>query len=357
MAFLELRNVSKSFAGTRALDGIDLDVEQGEFCVLLGPSGCGKSTLLNTIAGLEAQDEGSIILDERPMEGLAPRDRDVAMVFQSYALYPHMTVFDNLAFGLKMRNAPRPEIRMRVLETARFLGIEDLLGRRPKALSGGQQQRVAMGRALVRRPALFLLDEPLSNLDARLRARVRMELKGLHKSVGGTFIYVTHDQVEAMTLGEKVVVMKGGRVHQVGTPEDIYMRPVDPFVAGFVGSPEMNLVRGEIVCGQDGARFEKNGFVVDLGDGHGATGPGGALLGIRPEDIVLLGAEHAGGLKARVEEVVDIGPEFYVDVRLAGQGIMVRAPKDLLFRTGDECCVRFKKGRIHLFQKGKRAGL
>ena len=219
------------------LSRVDLHVKDGEFCVLLGPSGCGKSTLLNIIAGLIPQDEGTVLLNGQPVDRLAPRERDVAMVFQSYALYPHMKVAQNLSFGLRMRGLAEPVIHERVMEASRLLGIEDLLDRKPRELSGGQQQRVAMGRALVRRPRLFLLDEPLSNLDARLRTNVRLELKQLHHQIQSTIVYVTHDQVEAMTLGDRVVVMRDGKVHQIGRPETIYAHPADTFVATFIGSP------------------------------------------------------------------------------------------------------------------------
>jgi len=351
MAFLELRDIEKHFKGTTALDGIRLDIEEGEFCVLLGPSGCGKSTLLNTIAGLVPQDRGSVVLNGRSMDGLTPRDRDVAMVFQNYALYPHMTVYKNLAFSLRLRKIPGSEINRRVRETAHLLGIENLLDRKPKALSGGQQQRVAMGRALVRRPALFLLDEPLSNLDARLRAKVRMELKGLHETVRGTFIYVTHDQVEAMTLGDKVVVMQEGRIHQVGTPDDIYMSPIDTFVARFVGSPEMNLLKGTLRWADGALFFEGPGFVMDLGRGDVGETPCEAFLGMRPEDVFINAAEDPG-LDGRIERITDIGPELHVDVRLGEASIVVRAPKKVRIQPGAACRIQANTDRLHLFLDG-----
>jgi len=263
MASLTLKGITKLFGKTVALSGVDLHVEDGEFCVLLGPSGCGKSTLLNIIAGLILQDEGIVILDGKPVDRLSPRDRDVAMVFQSYALYPHMTVAHNLGFGLRMRGVPKPAIQKRVLESAQLLGIEDLLDRKPRELSGGQRQRVAMGRAMVRRPRLFLLDEPLSNLDARLRASVRLELKQLHHKIRSTILYVTHDQVEAMTLGDKVVVMRNGKVHQIDQPETIYARPADTFVARFIGSPEMNLYQGRLLQKDGRSHFQGAGFSLD----------------------------------------------------------------------------------------------
>ncbi|MES0351138.1 MAG: ABC transporter ATP-binding protein, partial [Desulfobacteria bacterium] len=260
MASLTLKAITKRFGKVIAVSGVDLEVKDGEFCVLLGPSGCGKSTLLNIIAGLIPQDQGTVLLDDQSVDSLAPRDRDIAMVFQSYALYPHMSVSQNLSFGLRMRGIPKPTIRESVQWVARLLGIEDLLDRKPRELSGGQRQRVAMGRALVRRPRLFLLDEPLSNLDARLRANVRLELKQMHHKIQGTMIYVTHDQVEAMTLGDKVVVMRDGKVHQIGPPEAIYSYPSNTFVATFIGSPEINLYRGMLVRKDGLPYFQGAGF-------------------------------------------------------------------------------------------------
>ena len=246
MASLTLEHVDKHFGSVKALSGVSLDVKDGTFCVLLGPSGCGKSTLLQIVAGLIRQDHGSVLLDGQVVDDLEPRERDVAMVFQSYALYPHMTVAQNLSFGLQMRGMTKAEALKNVQETARLLEIDDLLRRKPRQLSGGQRQRVAMGRALVCRPRVFLLDEPLSNLDAQLRINVRLELKNLHRKVKTTILYVTHDQVEAMTLGDLVVVLRKGKVHQIGTPETIYNHPADTFVATFVGSPMMNLFNGTI---------------------------------------------------------------------------------------------------------------
>ncbi|MCF8129085.1 MAG: ABC transporter ATP-binding protein, partial [Deltaproteobacteria bacterium] len=256
MASLELKEIGKRFGSEKVLSRVDLEVKEGEFCVLLGPSGCGKSTLLQIVAGLIRQDEGSVFVDGKSVDGLSPRERDIAMVFQGYALYPHMTVAQNLGFGLQMRGMHKKMIRKRVTQMAARLGIEGFLKRKPRELSGGQRQRVAMGRALVRRPKLFLLDEPLSNLDAQLRINVRLELMRLHQQMKGTILYVTHDQVEAMTLGDKVVVMKQGQVRQVGRPEDIYDRPQDTFVATFIGSPAMNLFRGEIIRVKDRWAFQ-----------------------------------------------------------------------------------------------------
>src|SRR5438477_9607402 len=240
MAKVQLRDVSKSYAGSEVIHGIDAEVADGEFIVIVGPSGCGKSTLLRMVAGLEEITSGEIVIGDRVVNKLEPKDRDIAMVFQNYALYPHMTVYDNMAFGLKMRKFPKPEIEKRVQDAADILGIRELLKRKPRQLSGGQRQRVAVGRAIVRHPQVFLFDEPLSNLDAKLRVQMRVELKRLHDRLETTAIYVTHDQVEAMTLGDRVVVMKDGWIQQVGEPLELYGKPTNRFVAGFIGSPAMN---------------------------------------------------------------------------------------------------------------------
>src|SRR5216110_1917324 len=276
MAEVRLEHVTKRFSeDVAALDDLTLEVADGEFLILVGPSGCGKTTALRLVAGLEKPTSGAIAIGGRIVNDVTPRDRDIAMVFQNYALYPHMTVHRNLAFGLKERRTPKPEIERRVREASAILGLDDLLGRRPAQLSGGQRQRVAMGRALVREPKAFLLDEPLSNLDAKLRVQMRAELKRIHQRLGITTIYVTHDQVEAMTLGDRIVVMSNGRVQQIGAPQDVYRRPQNLFVAGFIGSPAMNLVRGtasdgRVVAGE--LRFAWPGP------------PAGELaVGIRPE--------------------------------------------------------------------------
>ncbi|MBW2619219.1 MAG: sn-glycerol-3-phosphate ABC transporter ATP-binding protein UgpC, partial [Deltaproteobacteria bacterium] len=315
MAAIELAGITKRFGTVRALRGVDLSVADGEFCVLLGPSGCGKSTLLNIIAGLSPQDEGAVLLDGQPIDHLSPRERDVAMVFQNYALYPHMTVAGNMTFGLRMRGLAKAAIEGRLQETARLLGIEDLLDRKPRELSGGQRQRVAMGRALVRRPRLFLLDEPLSNLDARLRASVRVELKQLHRQIKGTIVYVTHDQVEAMTLGEKVVVMRQGKILQVGPPEEVYDSPADTFVATFIGSPEMNLYQGRMVQGECGLVFEGEGFSLALGRSKPDLAGKEVEVGLRPEDLTS-DKDQPITLQAQVELLSNIGSEKYVHARL-----------------------------------------
>jgi multiple sugar transport system ATP-binding protein len=355
MASLALKAISKRFGSNMAIFRVDLDVDDGEFCVLLGPSGCGKSTLLNVIAGLIPQDEGAVFLNGQPIDNLAPRERDMAMVFQSYALYPHMTVAQNLSFGLRMRGLPKQGIQERVTEAARLLGIGDLLNRKPRELSGGQKQRVAMGRALVRRPTLFLLDEPLSNLDARMRAKVRLELKRVHHQIRGTFIYVTHDQIEAMTLGDKVVVMQNGKVHQIGRPETIYTRPADTFVATFIGSPEMNLYRGRLVQKADGPHFYGKGFALDLGGIQFNIEEAEVEVGIRCDDI---GIDQAGaiGLEARVEMISNVGSEKYVHARLGQEDLTLRVPKNVALRTGDVVPLSVDPEKIHVFHQGRRIG-
>ena len=284
MAEIKLEQVSKVFTGgVKAVDEVSLTIGSGEFMVLVGPSGCGKSTLLRMLAGLEEVSDGEIWIGDREVSRLAPRDRDIAMVFQNYALYPHYSVAKNLAYGLKVRKTPKEEIDRRVAEVARMLGLEELLHRRPSALSGGQRQRVAMGRAIVREPAAFLMDEPLSNLDAKLRVDMRAELARLHERLGVTTIYVTHDQVEAMTLGTRVAVMRGGTVQQVDTPQTLYRAPTNLFVAAFIGSPSMNLVEAEL--GGDAVSFA--GFTVPLASDRRPAGrsSGRVILGIRPQDI------------------------------------------------------------------------
>ena len=353
MASLTLKDIGKKFRKTVALSGVDLHVEDGEFCVLLGPSGCGKSTLLNVIAGLVPQDKGTVELDGHSVDRLAPRDRDVAMVFQSYALYPHMTVAKNLGFGLRMRGVPKETIRKKVLDTASLLGIDGLLNRKPRELSGGQRQRVAMGRALVRRPKLFLLDEPLSNLDARLRANVRLELKQLHRQLKTTIVYVTHDQVEAMTLGEKVVVMRDGEVRQTGTPQTIYSFPADTFVATFIGSPEINLYRGMILRNGERPLFQGRGFSMDMGDLRLNLVEREVDVGFRPEDVKIVEA-GTGTLHAKVEMISDVGSEKYIHTRIGLEHLTLRAPKDASFRPDEIINLTIDVTRLHIFQKGVR---
>ena len=283
MASVTLSGVRKSFGSTEVVHGVDIGVEDGEFCVLVGPSGCGKSTLLRMIAGLEEISGGRIAIGKRVVNGVAPKERDIAMVFQNYALYPHMTVYDNMAFGLKLRKLPKAEIDRRVRQAAAILGLEEFLQRKPKALSGGQRQRVAMGRAIVREPKAFLMDEPLSNLDAKLRVQMRGQLMLLHDRLMTTTVYVTHDQVEAMTLGQRVAVMRDGILQQVDTPQELYRNPINLFVAAFIGSPPMNLVEAEVRAG----RLRFGGWDLPSGDRVDLSAYEGkrVILGVRPSDM------------------------------------------------------------------------
>ncbi|HET9507415.1 MAG TPA: sn-glycerol-3-phosphate ABC transporter ATP-binding protein UgpC [Gaiellaceae bacterium] len=311
MSRILLEGVTKVFAGdVTACDDVDLTIDSGEFMVLVGPSGCGKSTLLRMIAGLEEVTVGRIVIGDRDVTDLAPRARDIAMVFQNYALYPHMSVRRNLGYGLKVRRTPAAEIDRRVVEAARLLGLEELLDRRPAALSGGQRQRVAMGRAIVREPAAFLMDEPLSNLDAKLRVGMRAELSRLHDRLGVTTVYVTHDQIEAMTLGQRVAVMRDGVVQQVDKPQVLYRRPANLFVAAFIGSPSMNLVEGTVV---DGA-VELAGWRIPVDESLLPARGGRAIVGIRPEDFEAAAYAESGRPQVEVEVAVveDLGAEAHV---------------------------------------------
>jgi len=306
-----LEGVTKEFSGgVVAVDNVDLTIESGEFMVLVGPSGCGKSTLLRMIAGLEEVTEGTIMIGDRDVTDLAPRSRDIAMVFQNYALYPHMSVGKNLGYGLKVRKTPAEVIDRRVAEAARLLGLEDLLDRRPAALSGGQRQRVAMGRAIVREPAAFLMDEPLSNLDAKLRVGMRAELARLHERLGVTTVYVTHDQIEAMTLGQRVAVMRDGVIQQVDGPQVLYNRPINLFVAAFIGSPSMNLVEARVVNGF----AEVAGWRIPLDEKRRPAREGRAIIGIRPEDFEDVEFAESGRPEVEVEVgvVEELGAEVHV---------------------------------------------
>jgi multiple sugar transport system ATP-binding protein len=313
MAGIELQTVVKTFPnGVRAVDGVDLTIRDGEFLVLVGPSGCGKTTLLRCIAGLEEVTDGAILIGSRDVTDVDAKKRDIAMVFQNYALYPHMSVRKNIAFGLKVRGTPRAEIAARIAETARLLGLEDLLDRRPLALSGGQRQRVAMGRAIARRPVVYLMDEPLSNLDAKLRVRVRADLARLHAQLGVTTVYVTHDQVEAMTLGQRAAVMNEGKIQQIDTPQGLYWSPMNLFVAAFIGSPSMNLVEARVA---DGAlRFA--GFALPLAElGRDAAKlPQHVILGVRPEHLTEIEVDQtpAWSIDGEVTVEENLGAEVLV---------------------------------------------
>jgi len=294
MTTLALCNVVKSYGNENVLEDINFEVDDGELIVIVGPSGCGKSSLLRMVAGLEEITAGEILINEKVINSVEPRDRDIAMVFQNYALYPHMTVYKNMAYGLKLRGIPRPEIETRVNHTATLLGLESLLDRKPAALSGGQRQRVAMGRAIVREPAIFLFDEPLSNLDATLRVRMRLEIKELQQRLGVTSLYVTHDQVEAMTLADRLVVLNEGQIEQIDTPLKIYQKPASVYVAGFIGTPAMNFLEGTVMPGSADRIRLGNGVILDLpGLGLQACGSINVSLGIRPDHIAPCSMEQA----------------------------------------------------------------
>jgi multiple sugar transport system ATP-binding protein len=325
VAGIVLDRVSKVFgAGVVAVDDVSLEIQSGEFLVLVGPSGCGKSTLLRMIAGLEDATEGTILIDGRDVTGLPPRARDVAMVFQTYALYPHMTVRENLGYGLKVRKTPKKEAQRRVEQVAQLLGLDELLDRRPAALSGGQRQRVAMGRAIVREPKAFLMDEPLSNLDAKLRVSMRAQLASLHARLGATTIYVTHDQVEAMTLGQRVAVLLDGRVQQVDTPQALYASPTNLFVAAFIGSPAMNLVEADVT----GGTVSFAGFTVPV---HGRPASGRVIVGIRPETFedAAFADPALPRLDVEVAVVEELGAETHVIFLLDAAPVDVSGTRDL----------------------------
>mgnify|MGYP001764082950 CR=1 FL=1 len=351
MGAISLRNVEKTYApGTRAavkvIHGVSAEITDGEFIVIVGPSGCGKSTLLRMVAGLEEITGGEIAIGGRVVNRLEPSERDIAMVFQNYALYPHMSVFDNMAYGLKIAKVPAEQIRARVDKAAKILELSELLERKPRQLSGGQRQRVAMGRAIVRQPSVFLFDEPLSNLDAKLRAQTRLEIQKLHRELGITSLFVTHDQVEAMTLAERMMVMNAGRMEQFGTPEEVYQRPQSTFVAGFIGSPPMNLLRGQA----DGSRFTVGGQVLTLP--QAAPRLGELILGLRPEHAAW-GVDAPGAWRMQVDVVETLGAERLIYCRLGETLFTVRiegtqpAP-----RPGEVVPLGVDASRLHWFDAG-----
>lgn len=357
MATLELRNVNKTYGSglPDTLKDIQLSIQDGEFLILVGPSGCGKSTLMNCIAGLEQITGGAILIDQQDVSGMSPKDRDIAMVFQSYALYPTMSVRENIEFGLKIRKLPQAAIDEEVARVAKLLQIEHLLTRKPAQLSGGQQQRVAMGRALARRPKIYLFDEPLSNLDAKLRVEMRTEMKLMHQRLKTTTVYVTHDQIEAMTLGDKVAVMKDGIIQQFGTPQQIYNDPANQFVASFIGSPPMNFIPVRLTK-QDGrllALLDSGQARCELPLGLAADELEGReiILGIRPEQIALGTGEGNGlpGIRAEVQVTEPTGPDLLIFVTLNQTKVCCRLAPDVACRVGDSLPLQFDPARVLLF--------
>ncbi|WP_337268327.1 ABC transporter ATP-binding protein [Oryzifoliimicrobium ureilyticus] len=342
MAQVSLNMVEKAYGTAKVMHGVSFDVADGEFVALVGPSGCGKSTLLRMVAGLEEISEGTISIGRRIVNDVEPKDRDLAMVFQNYALYPHMTVRDNMAFSMKLRNAPQSETVARVNEAARILGLSEYLDRLPKHLSGGQRQRVAMGRAIVRQPAVFLFDEPLSNLDAALRVQMRAEIRALHDRLGSTSIFVTHDQVEAMTMADRIVVLRAGRLEQAGAPLDLYDRPANAFVAGFIGSPAMNLLTGEARAGR--VRIGKS---LEVATAPHISGP--VLWGIRPEHLDLVSEVSPGVMSMRVTAVESTGHATFVIGDANGLQVTALFTDRPHIVRGQTICLRAKADKTHLF--------
>ncbi|MEP7457201.1 sn-glycerol-3-phosphate ABC transporter ATP-binding protein UgpC [Phyllobacterium sp. SB3] len=342
MATVSIRDVKKTYGNVDVVHGVSVDIDDGEFVILVGPSGCGKSTLLRMIAGLEEITSGEISIGPRVVNDLPAKERDIAMVFQNYALYPHMTVADNMGFALMLKNAPKEEKASRVGRAAEILGLEKLLDRFPRQLSGGQRQRVAMGRAIVRDPQVFLFDEPLSNLDAKLRVQMRSEIKGLHQRLGTTIVYVTHDQIEAMTMADKIVVMKDGLVEQVGTPLDLYDYPANIFVAGFIGSPAMNFIKGNV---RAGAFLTPDGIKLPLPNSVSSAPEDAAIYGIRPEHMKIADK----GIKIDVDVVEPTGSEIMVVGKIGDQETSCLFRDRLSIKPGDSIQVSIDPDTSHLF--------
>ena len=361
MASLSLKNICKVYPnGFEAVKNFNLEIEDKEFIIFVGPSGCGKSTTLRMIAGLEDISSGELRIDDKLVNDVEPKDRDIAMVFQNYALYPHMTVYDNMAFGLKLRKMPKDQIDKKVKEAARILDLEKLLDRKPKALSGGQRQRVAMGRAIVRNPKVFLMDEPLSNLDAKLRVQMRIEIAKLHQDLGATIIYVTHDQTEAMTLGTRIVVMKDGVVQQVDSPQNLYDRPQNLFVAGFMGSPQMNFIDAQIEVEGDKAFAVTSGLRIELPPAkakkviEGGYAGKIVVLGIRPEDVYdseVMVASSKNAFEATIKVYELLGAEVYLYFDLGEFPITARVDPRTTARTGSRVKFAFDVEKLHVFDK------
>jgi multiple sugar transport system ATP-binding protein len=358
MATVTFDHVSKRFGEVTAVSDLNLEIGDGEFMVLVGPSGCGKTTSLRMIAGLEEISDGTLRIGEKVVNDVAPKDRDIAMVFQSYALYPHMSVRDNLAFGLKLRKVPKPEIEKRIQDAAGILQLEKLLARKPKELSGGQRQRVALGRAIVREPAVFLMDEPLSNLDAKLRVQTRAEIARLHQRLGTTMVYVTHDQVEAMTMGERIAVMSMGLLQQVGPPQELYDHPKNRFVAGFIGSPAMNFVEVDVPSG--GGDLTDGGFSFPVPARYRESLPGAGarvVAGFRPEHLLLGEIGEAGTIQGTADVVEYLGNEELLHVTVADHEIVAIVDSANRVRPGDVVQLRLPVEKLHLFNAETGASL
>ena len=363
MARIAFEHVDKHYSGeTLAVNDLNLEINDGEFLVLVGPSGCGKTTALRCLAGLEDITDGQIVIGDRVVNDLPPKDRDIAMVFQSYALYPHMTLFENMAFSIRMRKRPKAEIESKVREAAQILGLENLLDRKPGALSGGQRQRVALGRAIVRDPAAFLMDEPLSNLDAKLRVQTRAEIARLHQRLGTTIVYVTHDQVEAMTMGDRIAVMRDGVLQQVGTPKMLYEAPANRFVAGFIGSPAMNFLTGrvkvegdKVALALDGLEIALSGRAATLARTRGVDSE--VVLGMRPEhfDAAASAAEGTISVPATVEVVEFLGNEELIHANVAGNDVVALVPSARGVAVGDKVTLVIADSVVHAFDPASDA--
>ncbi|MEO1492051.1 MAG: sn-glycerol-3-phosphate ABC transporter ATP-binding protein UgpC [Pseudomonadota bacterium] len=348
MATVDYRGISKNFGAVEVIRDLSLTIEEGEFAVLLGSSGCGKTTLLRMTAGLETISGGELTIDGAWMNEVHPRDRNIAMVFQNYALYPTMKVFDNIAFSLEVKGADKAAIRAKVEGAAAILNLTEYLDRYPRELSGGQRQRVAMGRAMVREPKLFLFDEPLSNLDAKLRAHMRVEIRQLHERLGTTTIYVTHDQIEAMTMADKIVLMKDGKIEQVGTPDDLYDRPETLYVADFIGSPAMNFIEGRVTSHNGAPVFEADNVRLDLPADTSATDGQTVTCGLRPTDLSI---DPDGGLSGTLALSEKTGAELNLHLAVAGHDIVATAPRDTALGPGATCNLSIAPEKIHIFDR------
>ncbi|MFI5261226.1 MAG: ABC transporter ATP-binding protein, partial [Candidatus Limnocylindrales bacterium] len=352
MAPVTFEHVTKRFGGVTAVDDLDLAIADGEFMVLVGPSGCGKTTSLRMVAGLEEISDGTLRIADRVVNDVAPKDRDIAMVFQSYALYPHMTVRDNLAFGLKLRHVAKADIERRVGDAADILDLQPLLARKPRELSGGQRQRVALGRAIVREPAVFLMDEPLSNLDAKLRVQTRAQIARLHQRLGTTFVYVTHDQVEAMTMGQRIAVMSQAKLQQVGTPQELYDHPNNRFVAGFIGSPAMNFIDAAVGGGTDGgATLRADGLEMVMPERlRAVAGSGDVIVGIRPEHLSLASVEGpSGSIRGTADVVEYLGNEQLLHITSGGKELVAMVDSAHKVTPGDTVTLHTPLDKVHLF--------